>query len=88
MHTHAHSSRIRVFGTTKIADRGQVVLPIEARKALKLRPGDTLLAVDCCGILTLMKPKEIEMLLDKATVRLQDHISGLRKALRHHHRAK
>ncbi len=77
-------SHIEVFGTTKIAERGQVVLPIEARRALRLRPGDTLLAVNCCGILTLMKPKDLDQILDRATARFQHQIKGLRTAIKRH----
>ena len=33
----------RVFGTAKVGDRGQIVIPQEARELFKIRPGDTLL---------------------------------------------
>ena len=33
----------RVFGTAKVGDRGQIVIPKEARKLFNIRPGDTLL---------------------------------------------
>lgn len=33
----------RVFGTAKVGDRGQIVIPKEARELFKIRPGDTLL---------------------------------------------
>jgi len=33
----------RVFGTAKVGDRGQIVIPKEARDLFKIRPGDTLL---------------------------------------------
>ena len=32
-----------VFGTAKVGDRGQIVIPKEARELFKIRPGDTLL---------------------------------------------
>lgn len=35
----------RVFGTAKVGDRGQIVIPKEARELLGIRPGDTLLIV-------------------------------------------
>lgn len=37
--THAR----RVFGTAKVGDRGQIVIPKEARELFGIRPGDTLL---------------------------------------------
>ena len=32
-----------VFGTAKVGDRGQIVIPKEARELFKIQPGDTLL---------------------------------------------
>ncbi len=33
----------RVFGTAKVGDRGQIVIPKEARDLFGIKPGDTLL---------------------------------------------
>lgn len=33
----------RVFGTAKVGDRGQIVIPKEARVLFQIKPGDTLL---------------------------------------------
>jgi len=33
----------RVFGTAKVGERGQIVIPKEARELFGIRPGDTLL---------------------------------------------
>ena len=33
----------RVFGTAKVGDRGQIVIPKEARDLFNTQPGDTLL---------------------------------------------
>ena len=33
----------RVFGTAKVGDRGQIVIPKDARELFQIRPGDTLL---------------------------------------------
>lgn len=33
----------RVFGTAKVGDRGQIVIPKEVRDLFHIRPGDTLL---------------------------------------------
>ncbi len=35
----------RVFGTTKVGDRGQIVIPKEAREHFHIQPGDTLLVL-------------------------------------------
>lgn len=36
-------SKQRVFGTAKVGDRGQIVIPKEARELFQIKPGDTLL---------------------------------------------
>ena len=33
----------RVFGTARVGDRGQIVIPKEARELFHIHPGDTLL---------------------------------------------
>ena len=33
----------RIFGTAKVGDRGQIVIPKEARELFGIKPGDTLL---------------------------------------------
>ncbi len=35
----------KVFGTAKVGDRGQIVIPKEARELFGIQPGDTLLIV-------------------------------------------
>ncbi len=36
-------SKQRVFGTARVGDRGQIVIPKEAREHFGISPGDTLL---------------------------------------------
>ena len=42
-HILGKQSTQRVFGTAKVGDRGQIVIPKEARELFNIRPGDTLL---------------------------------------------
>jgi AbrB family looped-hinge helix DNA binding protein len=35
----------RIYGTVKVGDRGQVVIPSKARKDFNIKPGDLLLVV-------------------------------------------
>ena len=35
----------RVFGTARVGDRGQIVIPKEARELFDIHPGDTLLVL-------------------------------------------
>ena len=42
-HILGKSNARRVLGTAKVGDRGQIVIPKEARDMFGIRPGDTLL---------------------------------------------
>ena len=42
-HILAKQNAQRVFGTAKVGDRGQIVIPKEAREFFGFEPGDTLL---------------------------------------------
>ena len=42
-HILGKQSAHRVFGTAKVGERGQIVIPKEARELFHIRPGDTLL---------------------------------------------
>ena len=42
-HILGKSKAKRVFGTAKVGDRGQIVIPKEARELFGIKPGDTLL---------------------------------------------
>lgn len=42
-HVLGKRSARRVIGTAKVGDRGQIVIPKEARELFDIRPGDTLL---------------------------------------------
>jgi AbrB family looped-hinge helix DNA binding protein len=37
-----HKREPRLYGTVKVGDRGQVVIPADARKDLDIKPGDLL----------------------------------------------
>lgn len=42
-HVLAKANARKVFGTAKVGDRGQIVIPKEAREFFDIQPGDTLL---------------------------------------------
>ncbi len=42
-HILGKSNSKRVFGTARVGDRGQIVIPKEARELFGIQPGDTLL---------------------------------------------
>ena len=56
----------RVFGTAKVGDRGQIVIPKEARELFGIQPGDTLLIVgETEAGLIVSRPEALNDLADK-----------------------
>lgn len=55
----------RVFGTAKVGDRGQIVIPKEARELFGIQPGDTLLIVgETDAGLIVSRPEALNDLAD------------------------
>ena len=61
-----HQNTNRVFGTAKVGERGQIVIPQEARRFFGISPGDTLLILgnDSSG-LVVTKPEILNNLADE-----------------------
>lgn len=50
----------RVFGTARVGDRGQVVIPKEAREYFGIKPGDTLLILGESDVgLIVSRPEDL-----------------------------
>ena len=63
----------KLYGTTIIGKRGQVVIPAQARKDLGLRPGDHLLVMGKFGkLLGLIKSEQLSELVET----IMQHLSG------------
>lgn len=54
---------MRVCGTASLGERGQIVVPKEARQRLKLKNGDQFLVVEHYGKLILVPQKMMKDLL-------------------------
>ena len=53
----------RVFGTAKVGERGQIVIPKEARELFNIHPGDTLLILgEAQTGLIVSKPEVLQSL--------------------------
>jgi len=56
----------RIFGTAKVGDRGQIVIPKEAREFFGIEPGDTLLILGKSQTgLIVAKPETLNLLADQ-----------------------
>lgn len=59
-------SKNRIFGTAKVGDRGQIVIPKEAREFFGIEPGDTLLILGKHETgLIVSKPETLNNLADQ-----------------------
>ena len=63
----------RVFGTAKVGDRGQIVIPKEAREMFGIQPGDTLLILGEteAGII-ISRPEALNDLADKLLTNMKN----------------
>lgn len=55
------------IGTTSIGERGQVVIPKEARSRLKIKSGDKFLVIAHFGKLILISEKEMKHMVKNIT---------------------
>lgn len=70
----------RLIGTATIGEKGQIVIPVEARKSLGLESGDKLIVLlgPHGSELILMKPEQVEEL----ATRISAHMTGMVEALK------
>lgn len=66
-------------GTTQVGERGQIVIPADARKTMGLKTGDKLITfVKHNDVLVMIKAENIEKIVEKITAKVEN----LRKALK------
>ena len=68
------TSRNRIFGTARVGDRGQIVIPQEARRFFGIAPGDSLLILgnEDSG-LVITKPEILHHLADEILGKEEEH---------------
>lgn len=73
--SHLHPQKHQFFGSTTIGEKGQVVIPAEARTALKLEKGEKLLVFGMGkSMLAMAKAESLEQ--------FAAHLSGQLQAIR------
>ena len=60
------NDRKYIFGVVKIGDKGQIVIPIDARKLYDLKPGDALLVLGDQRGIALLKTEIFQQAIDQA----------------------
>jgi len=56
-----------ICGLTSVGERGQVVIPVEARKSLKTKAGDQFVVFEHDGFLILLPEKMVSKMMQKIT---------------------
>lgn len=72
----------KLYGSTTVSPKGQVVIPANARKELGINSGDALLVFNQPVIqgLVLIKAEGVEQMLTK----MSEHVARLEKQLKHY----
>lgn len=55
-----------IFGVVKVGDKGQIVIPRDARKVYDIKPGDALLVLGDQRGIALLKTEVFQNALDQA----------------------
>lgn len=55
-----------IFGVVKVGDKGQIVIPKEARKVYDIKPGDALLMLGDQKGMALLKTEVFQAAIDQA----------------------
>ena len=55
-----------IFGVVKVGDKGQIVIPRDARKIYDIKPGDTLMLLGDQRGLAILKTEIFQGLIDRA----------------------
>lgn len=55
-----------IFGVVKVGDKGQIVIPKEARKVYEIKPGDALLMLGDQKGMALLKTEVFQSVIDLA----------------------
>ncbi len=63
---------MKIYGSTVIGEKGQIVVPVEARKSLGLENGDHFFVFGHGKILHLIKSSELDKHLEKMTKKWND----------------
>ena len=71
-HLLGRSKGYHIFGTAKVGEKGQIVIPKEARKVFHIDPGDTLLILgDEKNGIIVTKPEVIENIAEEILGKMQ-----------------
>lgn len=59
------TSKNKIYGSATVGERGQIVIPMDARKSLSIKPGDKLMVFAKSDMIGLIPMEEFSQMLDK-----------------------
>jgi len=59
------TSKNKIYGSATVGERGQIVIPMDARKSLSIKPGDKLMVFAKSDMIGLIPMEEFSQILDK-----------------------
>lgn len=66
------------YGTGTVGERGQIVIPAEARDELNIKAGDKFIFFGHAGIIHMMKAEEMDSILDRIHDKLELKFSKMK----------
>lgn len=67
------------FGTGTLGERGQIVIPAEARSSMNINPGDKFVFVGHGPILHIMKAEEMDNIFNRIHDRFEKALGEVKK---------
>jgi len=61
------TSKNKIYGSATVGERGQIVIPVDARKSLSIKPGDKLIVFAKSDMIGLIPMEEFSHFLDQVT---------------------
>lgn len=55
-----------MFGVVKVGDKGQIIIPKDARKLYDIKPGDSLMLLGDRNGMALLKTEKFQAIIDQA----------------------
>ena len=77
-HLYGKSKGRYIFGTARVGEKGQIVIPKEARRLFGIEPGDTLLILgDIENGVIVSKPEVLHQAANEIFARMEGHSDGI-----------
>lgn len=73
---------IQLFGTSSIGERGQIVIPAEARALLNIKPGEKFVFFGNSKFINMIKAQELDETLEKIHGQISTKINDFKTQIK------